>query len=295
MSKFSYVVKFDDSGYSVKDILRLNFSFSARMMTRFKQNGCIRLNGNVVRINVLPAPNDVISISLPDEKSGFAPEDVPISPVFEDDDILIIDKPAGYTVHPTKGHPSHTIANGLANYIIDTNQSFKIRFVNRLDMDTSGLLIISKNAYCQENIVKQMDENKVVKKYLSVVKGVLKEDSGTIDAPIGHDPKIARRSVTPDGYPSVTRFKTLERYKKGFSLLELTLETGRTHQIRVHLSYIGHPVVGDHLYGGENVLLIERQALHAHYISFYHPITGELVESFSEMPADIRELINRIK
>jgi len=295
MSKFSYTVKPEDSMYALRDILRRNFSFSSRLMNRFKKNDCIMLNGEAVRVSVIPAAGDVITIDFPDEKSEFIPENVPIIPMYEDDDILILNKPAGYVVHPTKGHPAHTMANGLARYMNDTGRYFKIRFINRLDMDTSGLLAVAKNSHCQEHIVKQMQENKVVKKYLAFVCGIVQNDEGIIDAPIGRpDPEKVARGVSPAGYPSMTRYTTVERYKKGFSLVELSLETGRTHQIRVHLSHIGHPVVGDRLYGGENVFLIERQALHAFYISFFHPISGELIEVSADIPEDMLKLRNKL-
>jgi len=296
MSKWNCTIDPKDSGLSIKEILRRDFSFSSRMMTKFKQNNCIKLNGEPVKLYIIPKPGDELDIELPDEKSSFPPENIPIIPVFEDGDLLIIDKPAGFVVHPTKGHPAHTIANGLARYIIDTGQNFKIRFINRLDMDTSGLLVIAKSAHCQEEISRQMKNGQVVKKYIAVVNGVVKDDSGAVDAPIGRpDPGSIARSVTEGGHQSTTFYEVLKRYDKGFSLLELRLKTGRTHQIRVHMSYIGHPVAGDSLYGGENVLLIERQALHAFYISFYHPITGKFTEVSADLPKDIKRLIAKIE
>ena len=315
MSKFKYIVKRSDAGFSIKDLIRHNFSFSSRMMTRLKQNNCIYLNGENVRLYITPNPGDIINIELPDEQSSFEPENIQIVPVYEDNDLLIINKQPGYVVHPTKGHPTGTIANGLANYIAETNQSFKIRFINRLDMDTSGLLLIAKNAHCQEEIVKQMKSGKVIKKYITVVNGHLHDNKGTINLPIGRpDPESVKRTVMPDGHPSVTHYTVIEKFgqtsdsdqhaaftgksantKKAYSLAELRLETGRTHQIRVHMSHIGHPIIGDFLYGGENILLIERQALHAHFISFYHPITGGLTELSADIPADILQLISKIK
>jgi len=265
-------------------------------MTKFKKNDCILLNGKAVRVNVVPDSGDIINIDFPDEKSDFIPQDIPIIPVYEDNDLLIINKPAGYIVHPTKGHPAHTIANGLSRYMAKTGQVFKIRFVNRLDMDTSGLLVIAKNAHCQDEIVKQMQGKNVQKKYTAVVCGILENDEGTIDAPIGksNDEAVAR-GVTPSGCPSVTRYTTLKRFKSGYSLAELSLETGRTHQIRVHMSHIGHPIVGDRLYGGERIWLIERQALHASSISFFHPMTGEHIEVSIDLPDDMIDLLNKLK
>lgn len=296
MGKYIYTVKSEDAGYTVKEILRRNFSFSARMMTRFKRNDCILLNGATVRINAAPNPGDIIDIGLPEEESNFTPENIPVIPLFEDEDLLIINKPAGFVVHPTKGNPAHTIANGVARYAAETGQNFKIRFINRLDMDTSGLLIIAKNAPCQNEIMRQMEENKVTKKYIALVHGLLIEDSGTIDAPLGWpDIEQVYRRVVPGGRPSVTHFSVLKRYEKGFSLVELRLETGRTHQIRVHMSHIGHPVVGDRLYGGEDVRLIGRQALHAHFISLFHPVTNRLIEVSADMPEDMLGLLGRLK
>jgi 23S rRNA pseudouridine1911/1915/1917 synthase len=180
-------------------------------------------------------------------------------------------------------------------------------------MDTSGLLIIAKNAHCQDAIVKQMQSSKMTKKYIAVVKGIFENEKATIDLPIGRpDSEKVERCVTENGHPSITHYTVLQKFgqtdasssthntkssnnKNDFSLVELSLETGRTHQIRVHLSHIGHPIIGDHLYGIENARLIERQALHAHFVSFYHPITGELIELSAKIPEDIEALINKIQ
>jgi len=311
MSKFRYIVTHSDADCSIKELVRNNFSFSSRMMARIKRANCIYLNGEPVRLFIVPNPGDVIDVDLPEEHSDFIPQNIPVIPVFEDDDLLIINKPAGYVVHPTAGHPVNTMANGIAKYIIDTNQSFKVRFINRLDMDTSGLLIIAKNAHCQETISKQMKAGQVSKKYIALVTGILEKETGTVDLPIGRpDPERVERGVMENGHPSVTHYTVLRRFKQitkttsdsstentngGFSLVELSLETGRTHQIRVHMSHIGHPIVSDHLYGKENARLIERQALHAHFVSFYHPATGEFMELSAEIPADIQNLIRKLE
>ncbi|HML38690.1 MAG TPA: RluA family pseudouridine synthase, partial [Bacillota bacterium] len=174
-----------------------------------------------------------------EEDSHFEPEDIPISVVYEDDDLLIINKQPGYVVHPTKGHPCRTMANGIMNYMIKSGKHFKIRFVNRLDMDTSGLLAIAKNSHCQDDIQRQMYENGVTKKYVAVVHGIIDEEEGTIDLPVDKEEEDkAKRAVVAGGYPSVTHYKVLERFEKGYTMVELVLETGRTHQIRVHMSHI---------------------------------------------------------
>jgi len=296
MNKFEYIVKESDVEIPIKELIRQNFSFSSRTITKLKHNDCILVNGELVKLYKTPSFGDVISINFPEEHNSFVPENIPIIPVFEDNDLLIINKPSGYVVHPTKGHPTGTIANGLVKYIMDTDQSFKVRFVNRLDMDTSGLLIIAKSAHCQGELSKQMKSGEVIKKYIAVIKGTPEDDTGTIDLPIDRpDPESIRRKVSPSGHPSITNYTVLERFKHGYSLVELLLETGRTHQIRVHMSHIGYPIVGDYLYGGENVMLIERQALHASFLSFKHPITGEAVELSAEMPKDILDLIGKLK
>ncbi|SCJ82912.1 Ribosomal large subunit pseudouridine synthase D [uncultured Eubacterium sp.] len=299
MAKFEYIVTKEDEGVPVKGLLRTKFKFSSRLLTKLKYQHLVFLNGEEVAGWITPEIGDVLSIKLPEEKSDFPVEDIPIYPVFEDDDLLVLNKQPGVIVHPTKGHPSHTIANGLMKYMEDTAQMFKIRFVNRLDMDTTGLLIVAKNSHSQDNLTKQMKANAVEKRYIAVANGIIDKDAFTIDLPIGRpDPEnVARGVMQEGGFPSITHVKVLERFPKGkgYTMVELLLETGRTHQIRVHMSHIGHPLVGDYLYGGENPWLIERQALHAFKLSFNHPLTGERLEIEAPLPADIQEVIKKIK
>ncbi|WP_037373146.1 RluA family pseudouridine synthase [Anaerovorax odorimutans] len=295
-SKFEYIVKEKDTHLKIKEILKNNFNFSSRLMTKLKVNNSVFCNGKSIKMYLVPKLGDKITVRLPKEKSEFEPENIEINVVYEDDDLLIINKQPGYVVHPTKGHPNHTIANGIMKYIINTDQNFKIRFINRLDMDTSGLLIIAKNSHCQNDFSKQMSAGQVTKRYVAIVKGIISDDEGTIDLPIAKamDDHVIR-IVRDDGYPSVTHYKVLKRYEKGYTKVELLLETGRTHQIRVHMSHIGYPVVGDVLYGNTAVWLIERQALHARYLSFKHPITGKEMEVEAELPDDMIELIKKIE
>jgi len=301
MAKFQYVVTENDKGIPVKNLIRQKFTFSSRMRTKLKYQNLVRLNGKAVAGWITPEPGDVITISLPEERSDFPAEDIPIYPVYEDEDILILNKQPGVTVHPTKGHPSHTLANGLMQYMEDTKQSFKIRFVNRLDMDTTGLLIVAKNAHAQEEITKQMKANTTEKRYKAIVNGIIEEDQFTIDLPIGRpDPdNVARSVMLEGGYPSVTHVKVLERYPQqgscGYTLVELLLETGRTHQIRVHMAHLGHPLVGDHLYGGMNAELLNRQALHSYQLILNHPITKERLILHAPLPQDMRTLIERLQ
>jgi len=300
MNKFNYIVTEEDikNKLQIKELMRLNFNLSSRLNKKIKRENLILLNGISVKTYLLPAVGDIITISMPEEISNFIPESIPIEIVYEDDNLLIINKQPGIVVHPTKGHPSHTIANGVMKYILDSNQSFKIRFINRLDMDTSGILVVAKNSYIQDDFTKQMANNKIEKKYLAIVKGIMENDEGIIDLPIGRQDieKVERSVIFNDtGVASITHYKVIERYKTGYTLIELILKTGRTHQIRVHMSHIGHPVVGDHLYGGSNVLLIERQALHAHKLSFFQSITNETLSLEAPIPEDISQLIRKLQ
>lgn len=281
-----------DEGLMIKDILKRRMGFSTRLIRKLKLEGGVLLNGVDSKLNVKVRTGDGIRVNFPEEKSNFEPENIPLDIVFEDEDLMIINKQPGIVVHPTKGHPYGTIANALAYLMEQREEFFKIRFVNRLDMDTSGLLIVSKNAFSQEHLQKQMKENKTVKKYLAVVDGYMESEQGTIDLPIGIiDENTVGRAVTPDGYPSVTHYR-LERYlKNDKSLVELLLETGRTHQIRVHMSYIGHPVTGDSLYGSAQPELIGRQALHSAFLGFNHPRTEEWTEVRADLPDDMKKIV----
>ena len=296
MNRFEYILTENDKDIPIKKIIRREFGFSSRLMTKIKQNKSAYLNGQSLPGWVTGAAGDVLTVILPEETSDFEPEPIPITPVYEDNDLLIINKQPGFVVHPIKGHPAHTIANGLMQYLIDTEQKFKIRFINRLDMDTSGLLIIAKNSHAQDSFMKQMKANTISKKYIAVVKGVISENEGTIDLPIGRpDPdRVERWVMTEGGYPSVTHYSVIERFNT-HTLVKLILETGRTHQIRVHMAYTGHPVLGDHLYGGENPLLIERQALHSRYLSFNHPVSDKQIDVEAPLHEDMIKLIEKLR
>ena len=329
MSRFTYTVTPDDVNMTVKLVLKKRLNFSRRLLTKLKQGGGkVTRNGFEVRLFADVIEGDVIDVEMPEERCNFIPQDIPIDAVYEDDDMLIINKQPWVVVHPTMGHPVGTIANGLMKRMDDTGVHYKIRFVNRLDRDTSGLMIVAKNSHCQDVMTKLMKSDKVIKRYIAVVHGIIKEEKGTIDLPIGRrDPDDIQRCVMEDGYPSVTHYKVLERFygkggsaacsrgdaggaqsdesgsaadgvfapENGFTLLELRLETGRTHQIRVHMSHTGHPLAGDTLYGHEEPELIARQALHAAYLTFPHPVTGDTVDLEAALPDDIQELLEKLR
>lgn len=289
MTRFYHKVTTEDENMELREIIRKHFDFSARLRNRIKREKLVMVNGISTPGWKKPAVGDEISITLPDETSGFEPQDIPLDIVYEDDDLMIINKQPGLIVHPTKGHPSGTVANALMHYMEQAGNPFKIRFVNRLDMDTSGLLIVAKNSYCQNDFTKQMRENTIEKRYIAIVKGIIDSDEGTVELPIGRpDPDNVRRGVMEGGAPSVTHYNVIDRYRE-HTMVELLLETGRTHQIRVHMSHIGHPVLGDWLYDGTNTPFIDRQALHAAYLTFTHPMTKERCTFSAPLPEDINK------
>ena len=292
---FTYTIKEGDEELKVKELLRRRLGFSSRLMRKLKVQGGVELNGSFVKLYEKGKVGDVLTVAMPEERSQFEPENIRINVLYEDDDLLFINKQPGMVVHPTKGHVNHTIANGLMQYMLDTDQSFKIRFINRLDMDTSGVLLIGKNSHCQDDFAKQAAENRVEKKYTAVVRGVIEEEEGTVDLPIALEQEDhVRRAVREDGYPSVTHYRVLERFS-GYTLVELLLETGRTHQIRVHMAHIGHPVVGDVLYGKQEDLLIDRQALHAKSLSLMHPVTRRSLTVEASLPEDMLRLTEKLR
>ncbi|HHW94709.1 MAG TPA: RluA family pseudouridine synthase [Mogibacterium sp.] len=291
MVKYKHIVTEDEVGLTVHELLRKNFRFSSRFRTKIKFNSLVDLNGNVSPGYIRPKAGDIISIRLPEERSDFLPEDIPLDVLFEDEDLLILNKQSGVVVHPTKGHPSHTIANGLMKYMDDTNQTFKIRFANRIDMDTTGIIVVAKNSNVQNDISNQMKNGLVVKKYLAIVHGRVEKDHFKINLPIGRPSQesICRAVMKNGGKDAVSEIKVLSRFNE-YSFIEITLHTGRTHQIRVHLSHIGHPIIGDELYDGSTEL-IQRQALHAYRIEFIHPVTQKEIIIEAGMPTDMKSII----
>ena len=294
MAKYEHVVTEDEYGMSINTILRLNYSFSSRFKTKIKYQKLIDLNGTPTPGYIKPEVGDIIGVRLPEESNDFPAEDIPLDVIYEDDDLLIINKQPGIIVHPTKGHPEHTIANGLMKYMADTKQNFKIRFANRIDMDTSGIIVVAKNANAQNELSSQMRRGTVKKKYIALVEGIVDKDHFEIDLPIGRpDPISIQRTVMYEGgKDALTEVDVLERYE-AHTLVEVTLHTGRTHQIRVHLSHIGHPIAGDALYGGSDEL-IGRQALHAHYIEFDHPFTHDRVNFEADLLLDMQDAIDSL-
>ena len=300
MAKYEHTVTDEEKGLTINQILRQNYKFSSRFRTKMKYQSLVDLNGSPAPGYLRPVAGDIIGVRLPEEKSDFPAENIPLDIIYEDDDLIHINKQPGIIVHPTKGHPEHTIAKAVMYYMQQTDQVFKVRFANRIDMDTTGIIIVAKNANAQNDLSNQMRHNSVIKKYIALVEGCVEEDHFTIDLPIGRPDQISiqRKVMEEGGKNAVTEVRVIDRFdseKYGpHTLLEILLHTGRTHQIRVHLSHIGHVIAGDVLYGGRTDI-ISRQALHAYHIEFTHPATGEYMTFETDLPEDIRSAIDRLK
>lgn len=291
--------KVDDKyeGATIREFLKEELELSTRLIRSAATENRILVNNNSVRMRYILKSGDEVKVKLQRKESqNIEPEDIPIEIVYEDEDILVLNKQPNIVVHPTRKHPGGTLANGILYYFKKTKQNCIVRLVSRLDMDTSGLIIIGKNQFAHMALSKEMQENKVEKRYLAVVHGHLEEKEGTIDAPIYRQEGVdsIQRIVDERGQRSITHYKVIESFNGG-DLVECKLETGRTHQIRVHLNHLGHPIYGDSLYGKEEKDLIERQALHAYRLDFKSPKTKEILSLKAELPDDIKNLIEKIK
>lgn len=294
--KLKYTVK-DTKYLNIKDVLKSYFGISDRLLIKLKKNQQIFLNGIPEYVTKPVNINDIIEVNLDFEESfeNIVPVDINLNIIFEDDSLLIINKPAGIPVHPSILHFDNSLSNGVAYYFQENNIKRKIRPVNRLDKDTSGIVVFAKNEYIQESLVKQMKSKKFVKEYFAILEGFLQKNFGTINAPISRkEGSIIEREVNQNGDISITHFEVIKRFSasnKNLSFVKFNLETGRTHQIRVHSKYINHPILGDSLYGSESDL-ISRQALHSFKISFIHPMTNELLEFEIDLPEDMKSILN---
>ncbi|MFV4920435.1 RluA family pseudouridine synthase [Lactobacillus delbrueckii subsp. allosunkii] len=254
------------------------------------QAGEVLVNGKKSKVSYKVQKGDLIQVTvLPLEPLKLEAENIPLDIVYEDEDVIVVNKPQGMVVHPAAGHPSHTLVNALLYHtrdLADSPEGFRPGIVHRIDKDTSGLLMVAKNAAARESLEKQLAAKSNKRQYLAIVHGNFAEEEGTIDSPIGRNPKDRKQmAVVEKGKSAVTHFKVLEQYQ-GYSLVECQLETGRTHQIRVHMAYIGHPLAGDPLYGPRKTLPGHGQFLHAKTLGFEQPSTGEWLE-FSVQPPEI--------
>ena len=267
---------------------------SGRLFRKLYKGKKVLVNGRFQRKNLELEKGDVVSLLMEDEIENILPEKMEIDIVYEDYDLLILNKAANMVVHPTKSYQTNTLSNGIAYYFKETNIKKKIRFVNRLDMDTTGILIVAKNSFSHQQMALQFENNSIEKKYLAVVQGIIEDDEGLIDLPIGREEnKSIRKMVTEDGQEALTKYKVLERYNMA-TLVEVQIFTGRSHQIRVHMDYISHPIIGDSLYNMRSEY-INRQALHSYYLKANHPRTKNQIEFKASMPLDMVNLITLMK
>lgn len=259
---------------TINYILKNELHISTRLLSKLIKNNLVYINNKKCDTRLLAKKGDIISVNLDytEDNSNIVPTKMNLNIVYEDDSFIILNKPSGIAVHPSIRHFENTISNGLKFYYDSINLHKKIRPVNRLDLNTSGLIIFAKNEYIQECLIKQMENNTFKKEYLAIITGHLSSKTGTINSPISRKPgSIIERYVSTDGKKAITHFEVLKEYNN-CSLVKCILETGRTHQIRVHFASISHPLLGDDLYG-EKSDLIAGQALACYRLTFKHPIT----------------------
>ena len=293
--KYNLISYTSEEDSTLKEILLDKLNFSVRSLSKMKREQSVLINGEFKKPSTSVKKGDLIEVKIDEDMANFEPQDLNLEILYDDFDIIMVNKPPFMVVHPTKSHYDKTIANGVTDYIIKKNEKVKVRFVNRLDMNTSGLVIVAKNAYAHHTLSLDMSNDDVEKKYITVVKGIVKDDEGTINEPIYRPTEDSiKRVVDERGQASVTHYKVLERLDDA-TVLEVKLESGRTHQIRVHMSHIGHGIIGDELYGYEDENLINRQALHAYSLVFNQPRTKERLEFKADLPNDIKHLIEKLR
>ena len=298
MSTLEKKVSKEYEGATIREFLKEDLGLSSRLIRRSAIEKRILVNKKEVRMRYIVHSGDLVQINLQsDESQNITPEKMDLDIVYEDEDILVINKKPYMVVHPTKSYQSGTLANGVLFYFKETNQNCIVRLVSRLDMNTSGLIIIAKNQFAHMALSKEMEGNNLEKRYLAIVHGNLKEKEGTIDAPIYRpdgEEFGTMRIVDERGQRSITHYKVIESFKDA-DLVECLLETGRTHQIRVHMKHLGHPIYGDTLYGFEgDEELIPRQALHAYGLDFKSPKTKEILSLRAKLPEDMESLLKKV-
>lgn len=270
---------------------------SRSQLQKWIEDGHVTVNGQVVKTKYKLKAGDVVKI-IPEapQTIDLEPENIPLDIVYEDDDVIVVNKPAGMVVHPAPGHPGHTLVNALLYHspLSTINGEFRPGIVHRIDKDTSGLLMVAKNDLAHRSLAAQLKAKTNQREYVALVHGVIKEDQGTIDAPLGRSKKDRKKqAVVMDGRHAVTHFEVVKRYRH-YTLVKCRLETGRTHQIRVHMAYIGHPLAGDPLYGPRKTLAGPGQYLHAGLLGFKHPRTGQEMTFTAPLPDYFTKMLEHL-
>lgn len=290
----------DVSGIRIDQYLTSKLNITRSKIEKMIKEGNIKVNGNIIKKSYILNLNDEILIEEYIENEMSAePINMNLEIIYEDDDIIVVNKPNGLVVHPAPGNYSNTLVNGLMYHskkLSSINGEFRPGIVHRIDAYTTGLLMVAKNDKAHLSLAKQLEEKTTTRKYIALVWGIIKEDSGTIDAPIGRDKNDRKKMCVTDvnSKEAITNFKVLERYKNA-TLIELSLKTGRTHQIRVHMNYIGHPVVNDPVYGRRKLIDDSGQCLHAKTLGFIHPTLNKYMEFDSELPDCFINILNKFK
>ena len=293
------IVNNENANTRLDHYLANNTEFSRSKITNLIKEGKILVNGKNVKTGYLIKENDIIEINYEEEELKAEPEKMDLDIVYEDNDVIVVNKANKVVVHPACGNRSGTLVNGLLYHsknLSSINGEFRPGIVHRIDADTTGLLMIAKNDKAHKILADQLKEKTTHRVYYALVWGVINNETGTVDAPIGRDPKDRKKmAVTPDNSKeAITHFRVIERYKNA-TLIELKLETGRTHQIRVHMKYIGHPVVNDPVYSNKPLFDDSGQCLHAKELGFIHPTTDEFMKFDSELPECFIKIQNLLK
>ncbi|MCP1143974.1 RluA family pseudouridine synthase [Lysinibacillus endophyticus] len=300
MTVVTITIETENAGERIDKALSvINEEWSRSQIASWIADGIVKVNGEVPKAKYKVKEGDIVEIDVPEpEPLEVIPEDLDLEIVYEDADVIVVNKPKGMVVHPAPGHMTGTLVNGLMYHCKDLsgiNGVLRPGIVHRIDKDTSGLLMVAKNDHAHHSLVEQLVNKTVTRKYTALVHGHIAHDKGTIDAPIGRDPKDRQKqAVVDNGKHAVTHFHVKERIGK-YTLVECRLETGRTHQIRVHMNYIGFPLVGDPKYGPKKTIDFGGQVLHAGVLGFNHPTSNEYLEFEVPLPDDFRQLLEQLR
>lgn len=290
MRTLQYKVNKEDEGQTLSYIFKNKLMLSGYLIRRNKHiYNAVTINDQHADVCTIVHENDIVSVLLSDveRKSNVYPMPGPLNIIYEDEDIIVLNKRAHDIVHPDHSHLCNTLGNYLLDYYIKNNDPADFHPIQRLDNGTSGLIIFAKHTYAQNVLSKAIHTNSLTRNYIALCEGLFEQSSGTINLPVGRlNDNSIKRIIDETGQKAVTHYTVLKSYKK-MSMVKLTLETGRTHQIRVHLSHIGHPLIGDQLYGGVCTQYLDRPALHSYEALFVHPVTGNLLHLYAPLPDDI--------